>query len=46
MGVRADDQPAGIDAARRQPVQFFEQDGQVDDDPVTDNRGDSRRQDA
>ena len=46
VGVGADQQPRGVDAARLEAVELLEEDGQVDDDTVADDRGAGRGEDA
>src|SRR5690606_22867839 len=46
VGVRADPEPGGVDAARLEPVELGDEHAQVDDDPVGADGGDTGRQDA
>ena len=46
VGVRADDQPAGVDAALLEHVDLTEEHAEVDHDPVANDRRDGRREDA
>ncbi len=46
VGVRAHDEPAGVDAPLLEHVDLAEEHAEVDDDAVADDRCDGRREDA